>query len=321
MRPSIAQLQHATMVATCGSFSAAARRCNVSQPTISNSVSDLEDLLGKRLFRRSTRRVETTPFGEQMLPVIAEAVAAVDRVTAEAEARINPQRKLLRIAYTPLLDIGQVDAICAGFRLANPEVEIVYKECAHESLEARLLAEQIDIVFAHDVPKQKEFRRCSLYLDPLHYVPATGRSDAAGGTVPLAAVVEAQLLLTEGSCGLAPTTLKLLETNGFVPQLYAGRAMTHASLRDWAELGLGGAILPYSKLMPTPEAFPRVEVDGTPQRIEFQAVWAKASEATDHLQRFFKQIPQAAAALVQSGALGGRQARAPRQQPHAHNQA
>ncbi|KAJ54691.1 hypothetical protein ACMU_16380 [Actibacterium mucosum KCTC 23349] len=297
MNPTTTQLLHAVAVAECRSFSAAARQCKVAQPTISNSVSDLEELLGKRIFRRSTRKVETTPFGDAILPAIAEAVAAIDRVTVEAQALINPANRLLRVAFTPLLDIGTIDPLFSAYRLKHPDVEIVYKECTHESLAERLTLEQIDVAFAHDMPRHADLRRCPLFADPLHYVPANGLTGDEGATVTVDAFGDTPLLLTNGSCGLAPTTLRLFQQSGTDPHLYAGRAMTHAALKDWAELGLGGAILPSSKLGPDPSRYPRVVVGGAPQRLEYQAVWAKSSEATDHLAMFFRQLPKVSAAI------------------------
>jgi len=116
MKFTLIQLLHAHRVASCGSFSEAARQCNVSQPTISNNVSELESIIGKKLFKRSTRKVELTPFGESLMPAIEDALNSSARVETEAKALIDPSQKLLRVAFTPLLDIGQVNALCAECR-------------------------------------------------------------------------------------------------------------------------------------------------------------------------------------------------------------
>lgn len=304
MRPSVSQLQHTVAVAKAGSFSKAARELNVSQPSVSNSVSDLEEMLGKNIFRRSTRSVKLSPFGEALLPTLIDAVSAVDRVFIEANSIINPDKKLLRVAFTPLLDIGRVDSFLSAYRLGNPEVEVVFKECAHESLEERLLSEQIDVAFAHDVPKNRELRRCTLFFDSLHYIPVNGDVEVAQTKVSINHIALNPLLLTNGSCGLAPTTLKMFELEGIEPSLYIGRAMTHSGLKDWAELGLGGAVLPGSKLMPNPNTYPVVEIHGIVQKIEYQAVWAKSSESAFHLGQLFKQIPKIATSVSrESGKL------------------
>src|ERR1700759_3942540 len=55
------------IVADLGSMGKAAERLNVSQPSISKAVADLEDQLGVRLLDRTTRGVETTAHGRALI--------------------------------------------------------------------------------------------------------------------------------------------------------------------------------------------------------------------------------------------------------------
>ena len=55
-------------VARAGSFSAAARRLNLSTTAVSRHVADLERMLGVTLLRRTTRRVSPTEAGARYLP-------------------------------------------------------------------------------------------------------------------------------------------------------------------------------------------------------------------------------------------------------------
>ena len=66
-------LRYALAVERTGAFSAAARDCGVSQPSLSKGVAQLEGALSGKLFERSTRGVTPTPFGEQILPLVAAA--------------------------------------------------------------------------------------------------------------------------------------------------------------------------------------------------------------------------------------------------------
>ncbi|MEU8890415.1 LysR family transcriptional regulator [Streptomyces sp. NPDC048442] len=47
-------------------FTRAAKRMNVSQPTLSRNIQRLEELLGRRLLERTTRQVHLTPDGESL---------------------------------------------------------------------------------------------------------------------------------------------------------------------------------------------------------------------------------------------------------------
>ena len=75
-------LRYAQAVARTGSFSAAAREYDVTQPALSNAIRRLEKILGARLFERNTRGARPTVFGATILPRIDAALAALDAITA-----------------------------------------------------------------------------------------------------------------------------------------------------------------------------------------------------------------------------------------------
>lgn len=293
------QLKHAMLVVKYGSFSEAARQSNSAQSSISNYVSDLEETLGKPLFSRSTRKVELTTFGKAMLPFMEDALASADRIALEARALIDPERKLLRIAFTPLLDIKRMNALCSAYRQSNPNVEIIFKECEIGDIEHRLNEEQIDVICGPNIKINSERKRCLLFTDPLHYIPPTAETTSLSEKITLTQIAKQTLLLTVGACGLAPATMTLFETEKLSPPIYPGRAYSHSGLQEWAELGIGGAILPASRISKNRYAqFPRVMLNNKHVSLSYEAVWLKSAESMPHLRSFFRSLPSIAKALA-----------------------
>ena len=72
----LAVMEQFLAVAEAGSFSAAARRLNVGQPSISKAVAQLEAYLGVRLFQRSTRSLTLTEAGRRYRDGAERAIAA-----------------------------------------------------------------------------------------------------------------------------------------------------------------------------------------------------------------------------------------------------
>src|SRR5271169_1424041 len=62
------QLRYFCAVADTSSFSRAADRCHVSQPSLSQQILKLESELGGRLFDRLGRSVRLTELGQAFLP-------------------------------------------------------------------------------------------------------------------------------------------------------------------------------------------------------------------------------------------------------------
>lgn len=73
------QLRYAKTVADTGSFTLAAEQCYVTQPTLSNGIAQLEQELGDKIFKRTTRTVSLTPFGEHIMPYIESTLWSCPR--------------------------------------------------------------------------------------------------------------------------------------------------------------------------------------------------------------------------------------------------
>jgi DNA-binding transcriptional LysR family regulator len=81
------------------SFTRAARRCRVSQPSLSNGIKALERELGGKLFRRTP--IALTPLGKRVRPHLENALASVARVHKSAAAfQRRTERKLQAHART-----------------------------------------------------------------------------------------------------------------------------------------------------------------------------------------------------------------------------
>ncbi|MCB8839296.1 hydrogen peroxide-inducible genes activator [Aurantimonas sp. VKM B-3413] len=77
-RPSLRQLEYVVALAECGHFGKAARRCHVSQPTLSVQISGVEEGLGVQLFERTPSAVLLTPIGERFLHGARLTLAALN---------------------------------------------------------------------------------------------------------------------------------------------------------------------------------------------------------------------------------------------------
>ncbi len=83
-------LRYFLAVAELGSFSKAAARVSVTQPTLSVGIAKLEREVGARLFERTTRRVSLTPAGSKFL-------GHARRITQEYEAALREVAEAPRV--------------------------------------------------------------------------------------------------------------------------------------------------------------------------------------------------------------------------------
>jgi len=129
-------------VVETGSFTQAAGRIRVTQPTLSAGIADLERMVGSRLFVRDRRHVRLTEAGGRFLPLARELdrnFRAVDGFGASAQADW-PALKLgvIRSVAAPLLE-----AVLAGLGEVF-SIELV--EGTDSELRASLASGRVDMM-------------------------------------------------------------------------------------------------------------------------------------------------------------------------------
>lgn len=66
-------------------FTRAAKRCGVSQPSLTNAIRRLERILGGSLFDRTSRNAEPTELGRTIRPYLEQISKHADEVKRRAE--------------------------------------------------------------------------------------------------------------------------------------------------------------------------------------------------------------------------------------------
>jgi len=106
------QLSYVLAVAEEESFTRAADRLRLAQPSLSRAVRLLEQELGVLIFNRGPGqgRVTLTPDGSALLPFMQRVVADVEATGAEARALSGMARGRLAVGATPSLVTSVLDA-------------------------------------------------------------------------------------------------------------------------------------------------------------------------------------------------------------------
>jgi DNA-binding transcriptional LysR family regulator len=111
-------------VAEAGSLSAASRRLQVTQPTVSRRLAELEARLGEPLFARNVEGVALTSFGERLVvPAqrMAEWAGEAERVAQRAE---TAPRGVVRITAPPGVAFDLLAPFAAWLRSELPDVRL-----------------------------------------------------------------------------------------------------------------------------------------------------------------------------------------------------
>ncbi|MGH9937090.1 MAG: LysR family transcriptional regulator [Blastocatellia bacterium] len=291
----LTQLCFVKAVSETSSFSKAAERCGVSQPSLSNSIGQLEEELGGRIFSRTTRKVGLTPFGEYLLPLLDAVLNSVDELKKSADAFQNPSHKLIRLGLSPLIDIHLLARVMEPYRRDHADVDIIFKECYLNDLGAWLLADRIDVVFALKEPRNGSVRSCPFYEEALHYLPrhATVAGNGARDPIKLDEIATESFVVMPESCGLTPSLRRLFKQRGYTLNEYLGQALSCKVVEDWVMLGIGAAILPQSKItLLSQSARPLWLEDNKAAKLVYEMRWRKAALHSPHIKAFLTHFRQ-----------------------------
>lgn len=113
-----------SLLARCGSFSAAAREQGVSTPAVSKRLAQMEARLGVRLLNRTTRRIGLTPEGETYLLHARRILAEIDDMEQLVSRTHGTPQGLLRVNATLGFGRSHIAPLIAAFVQQHPQVQV-----------------------------------------------------------------------------------------------------------------------------------------------------------------------------------------------------
>lgn len=147
------QLEYLVAVAEAASFSAAARRLGVTQPSISEQIRKLEAELRQPLLDRLPRRVVPTPAGQKLISHarrILTEVSEASRTVCDANAGRLGGR--LAVGAIPTVAPFLLPRLVRAFERRHPGVELTVTEDTTARLIDQITHGDLDLAIASTAP-------------------------------------------------------------------------------------------------------------------------------------------------------------------------
>ena len=138
------QLEYFVAVAKHRHFGRAAEAAYVSQPALSQQVQRLEAELGIALLRRTSRGVELTPAGEELLGRAEAILAEVAQARGAMDEHAGVVRGAVRVAATTA-DALQLPEVLAAFHREHPGVRLALRHASASEVLALLRRGAVDL--------------------------------------------------------------------------------------------------------------------------------------------------------------------------------
>lgn len=112
----LSQLYYFRKLAEVKHYTHAAEELFISQPTLSNSISQLERELGIPLFEREGRKIKLTKYGEEFYQYATEAVNALEKGIALAHEHAGSPTGSIDIGAIYTIQSGYLPSLIKGYR-------------------------------------------------------------------------------------------------------------------------------------------------------------------------------------------------------------
>jgi DNA-binding transcriptional LysR family regulator len=181
-------LQHFIALAQEGSFTRAARKVNIVQSALSNSIKELEGELGSRLVERTTRKVAITETGMLFLQHARTTLASLEGAVQAVRSQDGVVRGQLRLGIMQSLgSYLELPPLLKQFRSAFPTVEVTVRALIADTVPGLIRSGEIDLSF-HAIVGRDQWRGIQLipYVqDPLVAICSGDHPLASRGSVSL----------------------------------------------------------------------------------------------------------------------------------------
>lgn len=141
---SLSQLEYIVAVDTYRSFSEAAQRCYVTQPTLSMQIQKMEDLLGTTLFDRSRQPIMPTEIGRKVIDqgkVVLKESTRIEEIIATEHGEISGE---FHIGVIPTVASYLLPRFLSDFQKKYPKVDLLVDEMKAERIIRLLNSDRLD---------------------------------------------------------------------------------------------------------------------------------------------------------------------------------
>jgi LysR family transcriptional activator of glutamate synthase operon len=282
------QLKYFQIAAKTQNFSRAAEELNITQPSLSMTISHLEDELGSKLFCRKGRNIELNETGKAFLERVNNIFIELENAKTEILQISGTQSKRISLVTTnPQL----LSVILKNFLLKYTDIVITQKCDTRENIEKQLLAGDVDFCLAVPAISGNNFMCQILKEDEVVLVVPEGHQYSSEMQIDLYQVADEPFIMLDQSYNFRKIAEDICKSAGFTPNI--AFEVSGSLIKDMLELNRGIALLP-KYLIDRPHEgnshLKMLKIASPNSKIQIGLSWQKHryfSSAAQQLQRYF----------------------------------
>ncbi len=241
--PTLQQLRYLVAVSETGHFRRAAEACNVTQPTLSGQLKELENKLGTVLVERTRARVVVTPLGELIVGHARNALREVEEIRSLALLHKGNLQSTIKVGVVQSLGSYLLPLIVPDLHKSHPKLKLYVREGLSDHLLDSLGTGGLDMLFFPLPIREADYETRSIFREPLQVVmPHDHRFASEESIAPHMLQGETILALERGHKLFEQVQRICTQFGAHLSQDYEGTSLD--TLRQMVGMGMGLSLLP-----------------------------------------------------------------------------
>ena len=238
------QLRYFLAVAETGSFTKAAKRSFISQPSLSQQILNLEEEFGQPLFHRLGRKAVLTEGGKILLEGAHRILTEVDQTMGELKS--DPiQGPRVAVGAIPTVAPFFLPAVLAYCRANEIHLSLHTQENFRTPLLEAIYDGRLDWALISLPLSEPQLHAEKLYSEPLWLAMSTEHRLARAASITFNELREENFISLGETSTLATQIQQFCGEHHFEPRI-THRCGQLATVKSLAALGLGVSVLPQS---------------------------------------------------------------------------
>lgn len=166
--------RYITTIADLGSFTRAAQKLFIAQPSLSQRVKHIEKSYGISIFTRDAKGVQLTKEGACFVRHAQRILNSEKDLRREIADMHDPENKILRIGATQFMHSYLFDALIQRLHQEHPKMQFAFFEASSAQHQESLLSGKIDIALCYLPITSPDLNYEVIFHDSYVLVPAIG---------------------------------------------------------------------------------------------------------------------------------------------------
>lgn len=238
------QLRYVLAVAEEHSFSRAAERLHLAQPSLSQQIAKLEKEWGVILFHRHASGVEVTDAGERFVQVARTLLDQAEGLEREMRSFASGEAGKLLVGSLPITGAYVLPKVIPDFTKQFPGVELQLIEDTSSHLEELLIRGKLDLSLLTMPIQEQSLQSMPAIHEEIYLALPPNHPLAGEEEVDLALLSQQSFILLKEGQGFRNISLMLCEQAGFTPRIVF-ESSNIQTVQSLVAAGMGISFAPY----------------------------------------------------------------------------